>query len=465
MIAQAGASDPDRNWMRNRRNNPHVSGARRLLTIGFACLCLGQVFSMKGSDLEYTPVILPNPMKGFVSNNSGPSDFPHSLEYIAMPLNRLMSGYKNFDWEPLEKPLNSIAARGCQSIIRVAFDLPGGRTGLPQFLIEARMKTHVLTERRGWYREGDVVPDYDDEHLRAALRGFISAFGARYDGDSRIGFIEAGLLGTWGEWFVWGKPEWFASEEVQREVLDAYEKSFRSTKILVRWPSPLTVIRPLGYHDDWFGHPTGGFENRFGKLPGASRMFWRMEPLGGRVHPELRDAFWDEQISGPSDEQFMDRITRDHFSYLRLSAGFDAIPESARPKALKWASRLGYELYIAKANFEAGSPDEALGINIEVVNTGVAPFYYPWPAEVSAYRNAKIEKTWRTDWVFARVMPGEGARNLRQSILRPGLAPGHYRILLRMINPLPTGLPVRFANKTQDADVQGWVTLGELEIR
>jgi hypothetical protein len=30
-------------------------------------------------------------------------------------------------------------------------------------------------------------------------------------------------------------------------------------------------------------------------------------------------------------------------------------------------------------------------------------------------------------------------------------------------NKLPNGNPVRFANRTQDADAKGWLTLGELE--
>lgn len=34
-----------------------------------------------------------------------------------------------------------------------------------------------------------------------------------------------------------------------------------------------------------------------------------------------------------------------------------------------------------------------------------------------------------------------------------------------MPNPMPTGKPVRFANKTQDEHLAGWLTLGEVEIK
>jgi hypothetical protein len=41
---------------------------------------------------------------------------------------------------------------------------------------------------------------------------------------------------------------------------------------------------------------------------------------------------------------------------------------------------------------------------------------------------------------------------------------GQYKLVLRVINPWPTGLPLRFANSVQDADVPGWLTLGQVSI-
>jgi len=40
-----------------------------------------------------------------------------------------------------------------------------------------------------------------------------------------------------------------------------------------------------------------------------------------------------------------------------------------------------------------------------------------------------------------------------------GLEVGKYKLALRVINPWRTGLPLRFANSAQDADVSGWLTL------
>jgi hypothetical protein len=44
------------------------------------------------------------------------------------------------------------------------------------------------------------------------------------------------------------------------------------------------------------------------------------------------------------------------------------------------------------------------------------------------------------------------------------LEAGQYALLLRVKNPLTNGVPFRFANGAQDADVPGWLTLGQVQI-
>lgn len=47
------------------------------------------------------------------------------------------------------------------------------------------------------------TPDYEDKNLRRSIKSLVAALGKKYDGDPRIGFITAGLLGTWGEWHTY----------------------------------------------------------------------------------------------------------------------------------------------------------------------------------------------------------------------------------------------------------------------
>ena len=66
---------------------------------------------------------------------------------------------------------------------------------VPRFLRDRNLTLHWYSDLLG----GGVSPDYSEPMLLRALEQFVTALGARYDGDSRIAFITLGLLGFWGE--------------------------------------------------------------------------------------------------------------------------------------------------------------------------------------------------------------------------------------------------------------------------
>ena len=150
----------------------------------------------------YAPAPPDNPLKGFVPYAGQGRTFPHSLEFNYLSLAAVMMGPTNFNWAPMERLLDGIAAHGCQSVFRIYMEYPGKPSGVPDYLVAAgvKMRAWTNTNTQPLPPALDHTPDYEDPRLRAALTNFIAALGARYDGDPRIGFITAGLLGTWGEW-------------------------------------------------------------------------------------------------------------------------------------------------------------------------------------------------------------------------------------------------------------------------
>jgi hypothetical protein len=62
--------------------------------------------------------------------------------------------------------------------------------------------------------------------------------GVQYDGDPRIGFIEVGTLGFWGEWHTYPKtnllnPSLSAISTAMTKVLNAYQSAFTNTQLAV----------------------------------------------------------------------------------------------------------------------------------------------------------------------------------------------------------------------------------------
>ncbi|WP_084964992.1 DUF4832 domain-containing protein [Thermoactinospora rubra] len=398
-----------------------------------------------------------NPLKGFIPYAGAYSTFPHSMEWFYLPLNAVMTGPHRFDWRALEEQLDAIAARGHQAAFRFYLDYPGKPSGIPRFLLDQGLLTRPYDD---FGNNGQSVsPDYDDPNLAAALDRFIAALGRRYDGDPRVGFVQLGLLGFWGEWHTWphngdGTEDWFASKAQQLRVLNAYDEAFDETRLMVRYPSADNKAHDLGYHDDSFAYST---------LPGPGWHFmdlmeqagttgkWKTNTVAGELRPELQGCMFDTP-PGCAGEDFATSVAQTHATWLLNHYAFSpGYTGAAYGKALAAAKSLGYQLRVTAVKAERR------GIAVRIQNDGVAPFPYDWPVQVAAVgRDGRIARTWTTSWRLTQIMPGEPAELAARL---PGLPKGDHTLVMRAVNPLRNGVPLRFANAGQDTTLPGWLTL------
>jgi hypothetical protein len=133
--------------------------------------------------------------------------------------------------------------------------------------------------------------------------------------------------------------------------------------------------------------------------------------------------------------------------------------------ALAGARQLGYELFVSKAELMDATASGPLQVSVTITNRGVAPFYYDWPVQLGVLDARQVPvATWTTSWRLGDVMPETGEIIWSYAKTNHGLSAGRYRLRLRVENPLRSGLPLRFANATQDADGDGWLTLGGFSV-
>jgi hypothetical protein len=321
-----------------------------------------------------------------------------------------------------------------------------------------------------------VSPDYQNPLLDQALANFIAALGARYDGDPRIGFITLGLLGFWGEWHTYPYDSWFASTTVQDKVMLAYEAAFTKTKLLVRYPAGTNpTARRVGYHDDSFAYqtidpPAWMFLGRL-KAAGDTNK-WRTQPIGGEVRPDVQLCMWDASQTNcvPAGQEFTRCVELAHASWMlnhgAFSPGFAGVQKDL---AVAGASSLGYTLCVSNALLVDASVSTPLNVSVELGNIGVAPFYYDWPVQLGALNSSSSSSntnanSWVTTWKLSSLLPAATNTVWSFSQTNHGLGAGTYKILLRVQNPLSNGVPFRFANAAQDADLPGWLTLGQVSV-
>ena len=452
---------------------------RALVALALLTAHLGVAAGAGRTPLKYAPAPIDNPLKGLVPYaGEGRDFFPHSLEFDYLAFSALVKGYDATDWAPLEALLDGVASRGHQAVVRVYLEYPGKTGIVPAFLVRDGLKLHkyLNTNTQPLPPTKVETPDYENPKLRKVMTGFIKAFGAKYDGDPRLGFVTAGLLGTWGEWHTYPRPELFASRAVQREVLDAYEAAFKVTPVLVRYPvgpggeQAANAGRPFGYHDDsfaWATLDTGEPDDDWfylTKLKAAGALDkWQTRPIGGEIRPEAWGVVFD--ATPPRRVQdFTKCVEQTHASWLMDSGLFKkGQPADRVRRATEQVRRMGYEFH-APAVTVGDVAGGRLPVTLELVNRGVAPFYYDWKPEFGLLKGGVAVKTWPGTGKLTGLLPGDGPRSWSESLDLAGVAAGRYKLAVRVPNPLKTGRPLRFANDSQDADAPGWLTLGAVGV-
>lgn len=434
-------------------------------------------------ELAYAPSPVDNPLRGLVPyQGDRRSLFPHSLEFNYLPFSALVVGENQYDWQPLEKMLNDIASRGHQAVFRVFLEYPGKTGVIPKYLLDGGLKVHqyVNTNTQPLPPAKIETPDYADPKLRQAMTRFIHAMGKKYDGDPRLGFITAGLLGTWGEWHTYPRSELFASKAVQAEVMDAYTAAFKITPVLLRYPAgPKTwqkadnAQRPFGYHDDsfaWATLHTGRkgdewfYETALRDAGPAAEKKWKTQPIGGEIRPEAWGHVFDDSTTIKEVQDFVQCVEATHVTWLMDSGMFrKKQPVERIERAKKKVGRMGYEFHV-KAVTMHPVMDRYLTLEMEVVNRGVAPFYYDWSIELGLLQDGKVVTSSKATSHLTGLLPGE-PHLWKESLALGKLPAGEYQVALRVPNPLKNGHPLRFANATQDQHAPGWLTLGKVSVR
>ncbi|MET0422375.1 MAG: DUF4832 domain-containing protein [Actinoplanes sp.] len=456
---------------------------------------------------------LDNPLKGFAkfytpgaNQNVG---YPHSLTWGYFGLSEIMKTASNcgtYDWSIVDGMLAETAAQGNQAAIRVYLTYPGGTGTHPANAIPACFTGNVTMRSDTYWNV--THPDYNSAYLITALKNFIAAFGARYDGDPRLGFVHLGLVGLWGEWHTWpydsdtadGRPDYMPTDANGAQLLAAYDNAFSTTKLELRYPGAAggaANSRDIGFHDDSFcyreGSPLQGvtlpvsmggasYAQLQRKLDAGVENKWITSSMGGELRPEIQSTAF---ASWPNGSGAVDNLKAclelDHTTWMINEQSANYSPTDANVAA---AVRLmGYNLTVDNAYFK-NTASGTTNVGVRISNTGVAPFYYPWQVTLGLKNTAgAVVRTWDTPWDLRTVQPltirdfpdwntGGGYRSFgypqyfQAPVDLTGVAQGGYQWVLRVKNPMETvsanARKLRFANTTQQSD--GWVGLGAVTV-
>lgn len=472
--------------------------------------------SLQDHALAAAPGPLDNPLKGFATYYFPGSDentgYPHSLQWSYFGLSEVMTDptdCDSFDWTVLDHALDEIASYGNQAAIRFYMEYPGGTGTHPGNAIP-----HCFDGRVGYRTNtywGTTSPDYDSPVLLDALDDFIAAFGARYDGDPRIGFINLGLVGLWGEWHTWpfdtdttsdDYPNLMPTDAHAARIIQDYDNAFQQTKLEVRYPTSgggAANDLDIGYHDDSFcyreGYPLAGvtLPQSLGgadyaqlqlDLDEGTENKWITDSMGGEVRPEIQSSAFSAWPGGSGQVDAMKACIELEHTTWKIDQTSQSYP-ATDPNTGAAVRLMGYDLGVTDAYFKNSATGTAT-VGVRMTNDGVAPFYYPWTVTLGLKNSAgAVVKTWDTPWDLRTVMPqkirafpdwGVGSdptyldygypQYFQTAVDLSAVTSGDYQLVMKVKNPLEAvsanAKKLRFANATQNAD--GWLGLGSMAV-
>jgi chitodextrinase len=471
--------------------------------------------SLTGHPLTAAPGPVDNPLKGWAKFYNAGADqnvgYPHSLTWGYFGLSEIMTSAStcgSYDWSIVDAMLAETARNGNQAAIRVYLTYPGGTGSHPANAIPACFNGNVATRTDTYWNV--VHPDYDSPYLINALKNFIAAFGARYDGDPRLGFVHMGLVGLWGEWHTWpydtdtadGRPNYMPTDANGAQLIAAYDAAFATTKLEIRYPAAAggaANSRDIGYHDDSFcfreGSPLQGvtlptslggasYSQLTSNLATGTENKWITNSIGGELRPEIQStAFqsWPNGSGAVDNLRACIELLHPTWMINEQSGGYPASDANVAA-----AVRLmGYNLTVNDAYYRNTANGTAT-VGVRISNTGVAPFSYRWPLVLGLKNSSgSVVRTWDTAWDLRTVQPltirnfpewNAGSdpsyrdfgypQYFQQNVDLSGVGNGDYQWVLRVRNPLETvsanAKKLRFANTTQQAD--GWLGLGAVTV-
>lgn len=402
---------------------------------------------------------LDNPLKGWCTYvGGGPIHQPYSMFYQNVSLKELAPAPGIFDfagWE--QRTWNGPQAAGRQIVFRVYLDYPSKPSGIPDWLIAGGLKTTRYSEFGG-----GESPDYGNPLLLATLDSLIAALGQRYDHNPRVAFIELGLLGHWGEWHTYPRPELFASDEVQQRIIDDYRRAFPDKILMARTAGGYAGKQDwLGFHDDLFPVDTDGPDG-WQFLPvmrqAGRKDNWRCAAIGGELEPGNADHWFEARPDATRAA-----IENGHFSWLGpYNPGLDNNQSPsflANCQAL--VRRMGYQFALKSVAFPRSLVSGgAFHAAVSGENQGVAPFYYPWPVVVALVApDGDVAQSFPASADIRTWLPGPFELRVAG---RVDAAPGNYHLALGIISPYKKAPDIRFANALPC--VSGWTYLADVVV-
>jgi hypothetical protein len=432
-----------------------------------------QVIFMPKKDVKVTQ----NPYMGFAppADDSNYTQ-THSLVYANFTWRDLEPQNGQYNFAEIEKKINleEWKKKNIKLVFRVVLDTPGAEKhmDIPDWLYKE------INHDGTWYDHAwgkGFSPNYSNRTLIAEHEKLIQALAARYNNDPEIAFIEMGTIGHWGEFHTLQQDGIyipFPKLPIVETYVNQYIKYFNNKILLMRRPHQIALDNNMGLFNDMFGKKSDTDEFSMwiksgyklwltGEKMPAMPDYWKKAPTGGEFAPT---DHWEDYFSAANFPETMRQLNETHVSWLGPSAPSNYPQSGAMQKRInQLLEKMGYHFQLIKeTHSKKAKPGESTKLVMDWENTGVAPFYFQWPLEISLEDktgNIVYKEKVKTD--IRKWLPGKHEENTTIT-LPSNLKAGDYHFCVAIIDPTTNkpGIKLEMQGERKDGRYQ----LGKLII-
>ena len=305
---------------------------------------------------------------------------------------------------------------------------------------------------------GTEVPDWNSEAFLSGYERLVAALGAKYANDPRLGYVDVGGYGKYGEWWV-DRTDPRITKDNGLRLVRAVNKAFPNKTIVF---NTMQTIKPPFQGP---GHqPADGPAHRqprragdvlHGDRPHRHPPARRMEDAPvlqrvghhGRCCPVLgADQVRTYHVSTTSSHNM--RLTYDNMTSTQKAA-YESAVKSA-----------GYRYAVTKATVSPITAGQQFRVDLTVDNVGSAPTYQPWTVRLvlrdgTGHRGA----TFPMSVDLRKHLPGTKTSTVY--LTAPKLATGTYRTFIEAVRPSGYSAPLHWLNGPRYSD--GTYALGTVD--
>jgi hypothetical protein len=304
-----------------------------------------------------------------------------TVVYTGCGWDSIQKGKEEYDWTGIDNLLNlcgqSNRTLGWR-IYPTNSSVEEGGDHVPQFIYDEGCGS-VQATVRGTERK-IRVPDWEDPIYIQACKDFAAEMAHRYDGDSRVEFIDIRAFGNWGEWHCFQlEGSEMPSKEIQKDMIAYYKSVFKTTQLVV----------PSDCRDDVYeyalsigvGKRDDGLIQIKGREDELAKCYKAGLPAVGENCATYADLLKNSDADRYNQKWTLDLwksvINVSHMTYYELDrqdCGKTFFNDNA-DAVKEMVNKLGYNFEVISANL---SYDRELNVQltVKIKNTGLAPAFF-----------------------------------------------------------------------------------------